>query len=190
MKLNKKGFTLIELLVTILIVGLVIGFSAYGIISIIDNSSEQAIVLSENNLKEAARIYSREVSSDSWKTNSEYEYFCVTVGELMNKGLLDKKAEINGNITRNDFVIVKRNKVTFVNIKEEIAKNGNNYELCTGSVSNSTEVVTAPVVGNYSSTTDKIVISFTPGSASYNGNSSTTSYKCLYGTTSNNLNIK
>ena len=38
MKLNKKGFTLIELLGVIVIIGLIIAGTAYGLIKLIDRS--------------------------------------------------------------------------------------------------------------------------------------------------------
>ena len=115
MKLNKKGFTLVELLVTIVIVSLVIALSAFGIIKAIGNSKDKAGHISEASLFEAARIYSSESSSDSWKNAEDFEAFCVTVGELMNKGIIDK----NASNDKNDFIIVKRNKITFAVEKEE-----------------------------------------------------------------------
>lgn len=78
MNLNKKGFTLIELLVTIVIVGLVICLSTYGIIQFLNNTEEQKITLSESSIKEAARIYSSEANKSSWKDSNDYELFCVT----------------------------------------------------------------------------------------------------------------
>ena len=136
MVLNRKGFTLAELLVTIVIVGLVVSLSVFGIVSLISDSEEQAIILSEDNLKQAARIYSVEVSSDSWKIINNNEVFCVTIGELMNKGFLDKNATIEDEkYDRNSFIAVKRNKVTFVIDSVEIVSNnmGDEYDkMCTG----------------------------------------------------------
>ena len=37
MRLNRKGYTLIELLAVILIIGLILGFSTYGIINAFNN---------------------------------------------------------------------------------------------------------------------------------------------------------
>jgi IS30 family transposase len=47
-------------------------------------------------------------------TDKENKYFCITIEELMNKGLLDKKAE-STKFKKSDFVLVKKNKVTNVN---------------------------------------------------------------------------
>lgn len=95
MKLNRKGYTLIELLAVILIIGLVLGFSTYGIINAINSSKEKATTLSENSIKEAAETYATEKNDDSsyWLdiTDEGNKYFCITIEELMNKGLLDKK---------------------------------------------------------------------------------------------------
>ena len=191
MRLNKKGFTLIELLVTIVIIGLVVGFSTYGIIKILGNSEEEATVLSESSLREAARIYSSEVGSDSWKNANTYDAFCVTVGELMNKGLLDKKATTPDGIDRNTFIIVKRNKVTLSVEEEEIVSDivdTENNKICTGQVTEEGEEYTLPKVSGHDSYTDKLIINFEGGSASYQGSSSTINYKCLYGESSSNIN--
>lgn len=180
MKLNRKGFTLIELLVTIVIVGLVAGLSTFGIIKIINNSEEQTVVLSEDNIKEAARLYSTESSNDSWKKKDNYDAFCVTIGELMNKGLLNKNAQINVGGDRNTFVMVRRNKVTLAIEKEEILTS--NASICTGETINN-ENYTAPEITGSESYTDKIVINFTNGSA----DSGIKNYKCIYGDTSTNI---
>ena len=130
MKLNKKGFTLIELLVTIVIVGLAVGVSIYGIVKIIEKTEERKIALSISNIKEAARIYSSEADSNSWKENANdtgNDFFCVTVGELMNKGLIDKNATLGDNITKDNFVVVKRNKITLSVVKEIITEKIKEY---------------------------------------------------------------
>lgn len=180
MKLNRKGFTLIELLVTIVIIGLVVGLSTFGIISIINNAEEQTIVLSEDNIKEAARLYSAEASSDSWKKTEDYDAFCVTIGELMNKGLLDKNAEINTGGDRNTFVMVRRNKMTLAIEKEELLTE--DASVCTGEKIK--ENYTAPEITGSTNYTDKIEINFTSGSV----DSGIKDYKCIYGDTSSNIN--
>lgn len=195
MKINRKGFTLIELLVTIVIIGLVVGFSAYGIINVLNESKNKTITLSKNNLIEAARIYSTQASNDSWKNAKDYEAFCVTVGELMNKGLLDNKAQIEGEITKDTYIIVKRNKITLSVEKEEIVSNtvgDENNMICTGQEVIKGEVIeNAPQIGTSIKYTDRLEIPFTPGSAKYQDGEteivSTTTYKCLYGETSANV---
>ena len=98
MKLNRKGYTLIELLAVILIISLIIALSTFGIIKAIKSSKEKAATLSEKSIKEAAETYATEKNDDSsyWLdiTDKENKYFCITIEELMNKGLLDKKANI------------------------------------------------------------------------------------------------
>ena len=64
------------------------------------------IKLNEANLKEAARTYSSESSSSSWKkTNEDYDAYCVTIGELMNKGLLEKQASLPEGLNKNTYII-------------------------------------------------------------------------------------
>lgn len=190
MKLNKKGFTLIELLVTIVIVGLVIALSTYGITQILKNAENQKNILSVSSIKEAARIYSGGADSVSWKDGNDYNVFCVTIGELMNKGLLEKNADIENNFTKDNFVVVKRNKITHVIEKEEFAvKDDSNYNFCINQIIIPSEnIIKAPAISNSISYTDKIEISFNEGSAAYNGTPSETNYRCLYGTSSSIVN--
>ena len=90
-KISNKGFTLIELLATILIIGLVLGITTYGIIISVNKAKEKSTNLSLTSIKEAARTYSGELGEDSWKNGDKNTYFCVTIEELINKGLLNKK---------------------------------------------------------------------------------------------------
>ena len=190
MKLNKKGFTLIELLVTIVIVGLVIGLSAYGIVKVIKNTENEKSTLSESSIKEAARIYSGEADSGSWKDSDDYELFCVTIGELINKGLLEKNTGIGNGFTKDNYVVVKRNKFTLAIEKEELSvKDDANYNICISQiVMPSEDIIKIPEITTSTSYTDKIEISFNDGSAVYNGEESKTSYRCLYGVSSSLVN--
>ena len=169
MKLNRKGYTLIELLAVILIIGLVLGFSTYGIINAINSSKEKAAALSENSIKEAAETYATENNDDSsyWLdttdkdiTDKENKYFCITIEELMNKGLLDKKANIKSkDFDIHSYVLVKKNKVTMVNSKAEILTkdkaNSDGYKVCMGNIVNE-EVTDYPKLDNGTSYTDEI----------------------------------
>ena len=188
MKINRKGFTLVELLVTIVIVGLVLALVVFGIFSAIDNSKDKAKNLSEKSIKEAARVYSGEAGSDSWKKSNEYDFdaFCVTIGELMNKGLLDKDSTINlDKVDKNTYVIVKRNRITLTVEKEEIAyENDINYGICTGTYVEPSETVTKPSIRSSVSYTDRLEVSFTNGEAT----TGVKNYKCLYGDSSSNIN--
>ena len=145
MKLNKKGYTLIELLAVILIIGLILVFSTYGIIKAIKSSKGKAATLSEKSIKEAAETYATEKNDDSsyWLdiTDKENKYFCITIEELMNKGLLDKKANIKSDdFDIHSYVLVKKNKVTFVNSNAEILTkdkaNSDDYKVCMGNIVN------------------------------------------------------
>ena len=190
MKLNKKGYTLIELLAVILIIGLVLGFSTYGIIKAIKSSKGKAATLSEKSIKEAAETYATEKNDDSnyWLdiTDKENKYFCTTIEELMNKGLLDKKAE-SAKFKKSDFVLVKKNKVTNVNSKAEILTNDNNnddYKVCSGNIVNE-KVTEYPKLDSGTSYTDEIEVPFTD--ANTNSNSTMTDKVCMYGDSTANI---
>ena len=193
MKLNRKGYTLIELLAVILIIGLVLGFSTYGIINAINSSKEKAAALSENSIKEAAETYATEKNDDSsyWLdiTDKENKYFCITIEELMNKGLLDKKANIKSkDFDIHSYVLVKKNKVTMVNSKAEILTkdkaNSDDYRVCMRNIVNE-EVKNYPKLDNGNSYTDEIHIPFTD--AETNQSSAMSDKVCMYGDSSANI---
>ena len=191
MKLNKKGYTLIELLAVILIIGLILVFSTYGIIKAIKSSKGKAATLSEKSIKEAAETYATEKNDDSnyWLdiTDKENKYFCTTIEELMNKGLLDKKAE-STKFKKSDFVLVKKNKVTNVNSKAEILTkdkaNSDDYKVCMGNIVNE-KVTDYPKLDNGTSYTDEIHVQFTD--AKTNPSSTMSDKVCMYGDSSANI---
>ena len=190
MNLNKKGYTLIELLAVILIIGLILVLSTYGIIKSIKSSKGKAATLSEKSIKEAAETYATEKNDDSsyWLdiTDKENKYFCITIEELMNKGLLDKKAE-STKFKKSDFVLVKKNKVTNVNSKAEILTNDNNnddYKVCSGNIVNE-KVTEYPKLDSGTSYTDEIEVPFTD--AKTNPSSTMSDKVCMYGDSTANI---
>ena len=190
MNLNKKGYTLIELLAVILIIGLILVLSTYGIIKAVKSSKEKVTTLSEKSIKEAAETYATEKNDDSnyWLdiTDKENKYFCTTIEELMNKGLLDKKAE-STKFKKSDFVLVKKNKVTNVNSKAEILTNDNNnddYKVCSGNIVNE-KVTEYPKLDSGTSYTDEIEVPFTD--AKTNPSSTMSDKVCMYGDSTANI---
>ena len=193
MKLNRKGYTLIELLAVILIISLIITLSIFGIINAINSSKEKAATLSINSIKEAAETYATEKNDDSsyWLdiTDKENKYFCITIEELMNKGLLDKKANIKSkDFDIHSYVLVKKNKVTMVNSKAEILTkdkaNSDDYKVCMGNIVNE-EVTGYPKLDNGTSYTDEIHVGFTD--ANTNPSSTMSDKVCMYGDSSANI---
>ena len=193
MKLNRKGYTLIELLAVILIIGLVLGFSTYGIINAFNTSKNKSLNISINSIKEAAETYATEKNDDSsyWLdiTDKDNKYFCTTIEELMNKGLLDKKANIKSkDFDIHSYVLVKKNKVTMVNSKAEILTkdkaNSNDYKVCMGNIVNE-EVTDYPKLDNGTSYTDEIHVQFSD--AKTNPSSTMSDKVCMYGDSSANI---
>jgi len=192
-KLNRKGYTLIELLAVILIISLIIALSIFGIIKAINSSKEKAATLSEKSIKEAAETYATEKNDDNnyWLdiTDKENKYFCITIEELMNKGLLDKKANIESkDFDIHSYVLVKKNKVTMVNSKAEILTkdkvNSDGYKVCMGNIVNE-EVTVYPKLGKSTSYTDEIHVKFTD--ATTNQSSTMSDKVCMYGDSSANI---
>ena len=193
MKLNRKGYTLIELLAVILIISLIITLSIFGIIKATNSSKEKAATLSEKSIKEAAEQYATEKNDDNnyWLdiTDKENKYFCVTIEELMNKGLLDKKANIESkDFDIHSYVLVKKNKVTMVNSKAEILTqdkaSSDGYEVCMGNIVNE-EVKNYPKLGKSTSYTDEINVEFSD--ATTNQSSTMSDKVCMYGDSSANI---
>ena len=193
MKLNRKGYTLIELLAVILIIGLILGFSTYGIINAFNTSKNKSLTISINSIKEAAETYATEKNDDSsyWLdiTDKDNKYFCTTIEELMNKGLLDKKANIESkDFDIHSYVLVKKNKVTMVNSKAEILTkdkaNSDGYKVCMGNIVNE-EVTGYPKLDNGTSYTDEIHVKFTD--ATTNPSSTMSDKVCMYGDSSANI---
>ena len=193
MNLNKKGYTLIELLAVILIIGLILVLSTYGIIKAVKSSKEKVTTLSEKSIKEAAETYATEKNDDNnyWLdiTDKENKYFCITIEELMNKGLLDKKANIESkDFDIHSYVLVKKNKVTMVNSKAEILTkdkvNSDGYKVCMGNIVNE-EVTVYPKLGKSTSYTDEIHVKFTD--ATTNQSSTMSDKVCMYGDSSANI---
>ena len=198
MKLNRKGYTLIELLAVILIISLIITLSIFGIIKAINSSKEKAATLSEKSIKEAAETYATEKNDDSsyWLditdkniADKENKYFCITIEELMNKGLLDKKANIESkDFDIHSYVLVKKNKVTMVNSKAEILTKdkakSDGYKVCMGNIVNE-EVTVYPKLSKGNSYTDEIHVQFTD--ATTNPNSTMSDKVCMYGESSANI---
>jgi len=191
--LNKKGYTLIELLAVILIISLIITLSIFGIIKAINSSKEKAATLSEKSIKEAAETFAAEKNDDNnyWLdiTDKENKYFCITIEELMNKGLLDKKANIESkDFDIHSYVLVKKNKVTMVNSKAEILTkdkvNSDGYKVCMGNIVNE-EVTVYPKLGKSTSYTDEIHVKFTD--ATTNQSSTMSDKVCMYGDSSANI---
>ena len=204
-KLSNKGFTLIELLATILIIGLVLGLTTYGIISSVKSAKDEGSKLTLAGIKEAARTYSNEYTDDTWKASNKLNniYFCTTIQELINKGLLDKNAKsVEGNsISLNDYIAVVKDKTTKVIKKEfvltlqafnEDEEKHEAHQYCTGNIKPE-DIKKLPIINKKNTYTDTIIAEFTDAEfKTKDGNvSNIKKRECLYDeTTSGNFTSK
>ena len=204
-KLSNKGFTLIELLATILIIGLVLGLTTYGIISSVKSAKVEGSKLTLAGIKEAARTYSNEYTDDTWKASNKLNniYFCTTIQELINKGLLDKNAKnVEGyTIGLNDYIAVVKDKTTKVIKKEFVltlqASNEDEekheaHQYCTGNIKPE-DIKKLPIINKKNTYTDTIIAEFTDAEfKTKDGNvSNIKKRECLYDeTTSGNFTSK
>ena len=178
--MNRKGFTLIELLMVIVVIGLVLGISIYGMTNVFSESKKHKIKIDEKGILVSAKIYSSEVDSTNWIGNGNSKYFCVTIEELRNKGLIDKKVELPENLSLYDYVIFKKDNVTLVSDNGKIDKNNE----CDGSRGNVSQYpkLTLPNL-NY---TDELgEITFTNGKMENDSNITKTI--CYYGSYSSKM---
>ena len=204
-KLSNKGFTLIELLATILIIGLVLGLTTYGIISSVKSAKDEGSKLTLAGIKEAARTYSNEYTDDTWKASNKLNniYFCTTIQELINKGLLDKNAKnVEGNtIGLNDYIAVVKDKTTKVIKKEfvltlqafnEDEEKHEAHQYCTGNIKPE-DIKKLPIINKKNTYTDTIIAEFTDAEFKTKDGSVSNIKKreCLYDeTTSGNFTSK
>ena len=191
MKLNRKGYTLIELLAVVVVIGLILGFATFGIIKAYNNSKGKASDISEGSIIDAGETYANEKTNDEnyWKNiiDKEDKYFCVTIEELMNKGLLDKKANIKSDkFNIHSYVLVKKNKVTSVNSNGEILTdiNSDDYKVCSGSISDE-KIISYPKLDKGDSYTDEIDAPFSD--AITDSEDEITDRVCMYGDSSANI---
>lgn len=113
---NKKlkgGFTLVEVLTVIAIIAIVIVIALITFNSKISKSKEVTSSLAEKNIMDVSLDYIKEFgeSLQNWKyeydeggnPNTNSKYYCVTVGELINKGYFDDSI-LDDNIKFNNYV--------------------------------------------------------------------------------------
>lgn len=111
---KRKGFTLIELIAVIAVLSIIMVIGGTIVTKIISNSKEQSLVTTKNNILTTARVYIEDYSKEiKWTTNVEEgvitdeKYICVSIEELINKGLL--KNDIKDKIEEG-FVTVWKDK--------------------------------------------------------------------------------
>ena len=211
--MNKKGFTLVELLGTIVIIALVIGGITFGVISIIKETKKQGSGISTSSIEKTASIYAEEKNNDEdyWnridnRKGYEGEYFCVTIGELQNKGLLDNdinfeniSANLENPINKSTYVGIRKDLATFTKsnpilLDEESTcdvKTGNCsekaiiYGACTGNILNE-KVTQKPTIDGGKFYTDEIT-NMTITDVIGDENLVVKTRTCLYGNTSSSM---
>lgn len=170
-KINNKGFTLIELLAIIAITAIILGVGTYGIVNLVKKSNKSVFKISMTSIKETANIYSDEASDSLWidPGSGNYKYYCITIEELINKGIIKKNAKLPKGIDKSNYVSVKKNKVTFVKNDPVILDsnadiNSTDYQVCTGNKFEEKVSKIPEFIGN-KSWTDSLDVSFNDGKA-------------------------
>ena len=158
--MNRKGFTLVELLGTIVIIGLVIAGSAFGIIKLVDKSKEEGKNISVAGIEKTAGTYAEEKSDDEnyWQTMTRNDikgdYFCVTIGELQNKGFIkndidfDSISSDNKKITKSTYVGIKKDAVLLTKSNPTLLDNTTACALSEGNTCTEKDVLYGVCTGN------------------------------------------
>ena len=158
--MNRKGFTLVELLGTIVIIGLVIAGSAFGIIKLIDESKSEGKNISIASIEKDAGVYAEEKNDDEnyWQTMTrddiKGEYFCVTIGELQNKGFIkndldfDSISSDNKKINKSTYVGIKKDAVLFTKSNPTLLDNTTPCVLSEGNTCTEKDVLYGVCTGN------------------------------------------
>ena len=160
-KINNKGFTLIELLAIIAITAIVLGIGTYGIVDLVTKSKEKGSLISETSIKKSASLYADEADDSLWidPGSGNYKYYCITIEELINKGIIKKNAKLPKGIDKYNYVSIKKNKVTFVNEESLIIKDAldgsADASVCVGNIIKE-KIESAPKEKNVTSYTDEI----------------------------------
>ena len=160
-KINNKGFTLIELLAIIAITAIILGVGTYGIVNLVNKSKENSSLISETSIKGSASLYADEAGDSLWidPGSGNYKYYCITIEELINKGIIKKNAKLPKGIDKYNYVSIKKNKVTFVNGESLIIKDAldgsADASVCVGNIIKE-KIEIAPKEKNVTSYTDEI----------------------------------
>ena len=170
-KINNKGFTLIELLAIIAITAIILGVGTYGIVDLVTKSKEKGSLISKTSIEESASLYADEAGDSLWidPGSGNYKYYCITIEELINKGIIKKNAKLPKGIDKSNYVSVKKNKVTFVKndpviLDRNADVNSTDYKVCTGNKFEE-DVSKLPEFTGNKSRTDSLEVSFNDGKA-------------------------
>ena len=136
-RINNKGFTLIELLGVIAITAIILGVGTYGIINLVNKSKEKGSLISETSIKKSASLYADEADDSLWidPGSGNYKYYCITIEELINKGIIKKNAKLPDNINKSNYISIKKDKVSLVKsepviLGDNVDVNSNDYKAC------------------------------------------------------------
>ena len=136
-RINNKGFTLVELLAIIAITAIILGVGTYGIVNLVNESKEKGSLISETSIKKSASLYADEAGDSLWidPGSGNYKYYCITIEELINKGIIKKNAKLPDNINKSNYISIKKDKVSLVKSEPVILGdnadvNSNDYKAC------------------------------------------------------------
>lgn len=129
---NRKGFTLVELLATIAVLAIVISITMYIAINAIKRAKENTYQVTENNIVDNTNSYLLEDKDLFFIPSADgtYEYQCVTVQNLIDKGYLrndvtKSKVAEDRLVLTTDNIYIERNTATKAIVKNEYVIDSN-----------------------------------------------------------------
>ena len=124
-------FTIKKLVLFITVMLFLLGFTGYIISDVIKDMTGTSIRLRSSDIKEAVILYSSDIDGELWKETDEYDVYCLTIGELTSSGVIDDNVSFKDGVTKDDLVMVRRNKNSF-EIEEVMIteKDDDNYKMC------------------------------------------------------------
>ena len=132
---KNKGFTLVELLAVIAIIGVILAIAIFSVNTIFKTSRDKASEIDLESIKNSAVSYVNEnyLGDMYWVDEGEYEYSCVPILELVNKGYL-KENEIDEYKEEWQFIKVNRDKGNKTIISEDSGESYCSYGTSDGGV--------------------------------------------------------
>ena len=129
---NRKGFTLVELLATIAVLAIVISITMYIAINAIKRAKENTYQVTLNNVVDNTNSYLLEDKDLFFMPSADgtYEYQCVTVQNLIDKGYLrndvtKSKVAEDRLVLTTDNIYIERNTATKAIVKNEYVIDSN-----------------------------------------------------------------
>lgn len=130
---NNRGFTLVELLAVIAILSLIVGFTVYVSLNVMNKTKEKSYATTTLNIESAASDYLVEnnvLFEQKTENGKSIEYKCITIQNLIDRDYFDEsimksKVRSDRTVLKNDYIYVQRDINTKTIVKKIYDIDGN-----------------------------------------------------------------